>query len=229
MCCLLGSMVACLLAPCTSRERSRDIVHYNCLASLTAGLKQTTAFCMIAHLYHDLYQGFWAGFVALPRSLANSLGSCSPEPIPPWLGPFMLIELVMAHSGAVHPSQFPRGWALVPVPVTGRGNSPYRRPLHTKQKSGFGAHCDGREWERVAIDASATECTACTSLSKPDVTTAQAATLSSSKSALLHLSTTPSDIKKYIFPIFRAGILKRHGSESCTWRNRDLIRTLCVW
>jgi hypothetical protein len=50
MCCLLGSIVACLLVPCTSRERSCDMVHYSCLDFLTAGLEQTTAFCMITHL-----------------------------------------------------------------------------------------------------------------------------------------------------------------------------------
>jgi hypothetical protein len=70
MCCLLGSMVACLLVPCTSRERSRDMVHHTCLDSLTAGLKQVTAFCMIAHLYHDCIRRFWAGSVALPRRLS---------------------------------------------------------------------------------------------------------------------------------------------------------------
>jgi hypothetical protein len=41
---------------CTWWQRFRDMVH-NCLDSLTAGLKQTTAFCIIAHLYHNLYQG----------------------------------------------------------------------------------------------------------------------------------------------------------------------------
>jgi undecaprenyl pyrophosphate phosphatase UppP len=44
MCSLLGSMVACLLVLCTSRERSRDMDQYNWLDSLTAGLKQTTGF-----------------------------------------------------------------------------------------------------------------------------------------------------------------------------------------
>jgi hypothetical protein len=74
---------ACLLAPCTSREHSRDMVHFNCLDSLTAGLKQTTAFCMIGNLYHDLYQGVLGWFCGL--------GS----------------ELELAHSGAVHPADFP--------------------------------------------------------------------------------------------------------------------------
>jgi hypothetical protein len=95
MCCLLGSMVACLLVPSrdfsrlleTSRERSRDMVHYNCLDSLTAGLKQTAALCMTAHLYHDLYQGVWAGSVALPLSLSWLTRVLSTLPIPPWLGP----------------------------------------------------------------------------------------------------------------------------------------------
>jgi hypothetical protein len=78
MCCLLGSMEACVLVPCTYRERSPDVVHHNCLDSLTAGLKQTT--CMIAHLYYDLYQGVWGWLCGLAS------------------------ELELAHSGAVHPA-----------------------------------------------------------------------------------------------------------------------------
>jgi hypothetical protein len=109
MCCLLGSMVACLLVPYTSRERSRSMVH-NCLDSLTVELKQTTAFCMIAHLYNDLYQGVLGWFCGLAS------------------------ELELAHSGAVHPANSP-DWAL--VPVTGRSTSAYRRPLRTNQKSGL--------------------------------------------------------------------------------------------
>jgi hypothetical protein len=63
------------------------LVHYNCLDSLTAGLKQTTAFCMIAHFYHDLYQGVLGWFCGLAS------------------------ELELAHVGAVHPADSP--W-LVP-------------------------------------------------------------------------------------------------------------------
>jgi hypothetical protein len=83
MCCPIGSMVACLLVRCTSRERSRDMVHHNCLDSLTAGLKQTTAFCMIAHVYFDLYQRVLGWFCSLAS------------------------ELELAHSGAVHPASVP--------------------------------------------------------------------------------------------------------------------------
>jgi hypothetical protein len=83
MCCLLGSMFACLLVPCTSQERSHDMVHYYCLDSLTGGLKHTTAFCMIAHLYHDLYQGALGWFCGLAS------------------------ELELAHSGAVHSANSP--------------------------------------------------------------------------------------------------------------------------
>jgi hypothetical protein len=56
------------------------MVHYSFLGSLTAGLKQTTTFCtrMIAHLYHDLYQGVLGWFCGLDS------------------------ELELAHSGAVH-------------------------------------------------------------------------------------------------------------------------------
>jgi hypothetical protein len=94
MCCLLGSMVACLLVRCTSRECSHDMVHYNCLDSLTARLTKTTALCTIAHLYHYLYQGVSGWFCCLA------------------------LELELANAGAVHPADFPHGWALVPVPVT---------------------------------------------------------------------------------------------------------------
>jgi hypothetical protein len=80
--CLPGSMVACLV-PCISRERSRDIVHYKCSDSLTAGLKQTTTLCMIAHLYHDLYQGVLGWFCGLAS------------------------ELELAHSDAVHLANSP--------------------------------------------------------------------------------------------------------------------------
>jgi hypothetical protein len=77
-------MVACLLVPCTLIENApEDMVHYNCLDSLTAGLKQTTAFGMIAHLYHDLYQGVLGWFCGLAS------------------------ELELAHSGAVHHANFP--------------------------------------------------------------------------------------------------------------------------
>jgi hypothetical protein len=71
------------VVPCTSRERSRDMVHYNCLDSLTAGLQQTTTFCMIAHLYHDLYQGVLGWFCGLAS------------------------ELELAHLGAVNPANSP--------------------------------------------------------------------------------------------------------------------------
>jgi hypothetical protein len=59
------------------------MVHYNCLDSLTAGLKQATAFSMIAHLYQDLYQGVLGWFCGLAS------------------------ELELAHSGAVHPANSP--------------------------------------------------------------------------------------------------------------------------
>jgi hypothetical protein len=69
MCCLLGSLVACLLVPCTSRERSRDMVHYNCLNSLKAGIEQTTAFCMTTNLYHEKYQVVMVWFFGLASEL----------------------------------------------------------------------------------------------------------------------------------------------------------------
>jgi hypothetical protein len=139
MCGLLGSMVAYLLVPCTSRERSRDMVHYNCLDSLTAGLKQTTAFSMIVNLYHDFYQGIWAGSVALPRSLSWLTLVLSTLPIPPWLGP-----------GASDRAQ----------------HLALQAPTSRQAKKMFGALCDGRGRERVLIHASAAESTAPHSPSK---------------------------------------------------------------
>jgi hypothetical protein len=109
---------------------------------------------MISHLYYELHHGgliwFW-GFSS---------------------------ELELARWGAVHPAKSLVGLTLVPVPVTGRSTSPYRRPLHTKRENGFCALCGGRGRERVAFHASAA--VHCTSLSKPDIST-----LSSSNSALL--------------------------------------------
>jgi hypothetical protein len=64
-----------------------------------------------------------------------------------------------------------------------------------------------------------------------DVTTAQAATLSSSKSALLPPIDQANAVRPQeilLFSIIRAGLLEPHLSESCTWRNRDFIRTLCM-
>jgi hypothetical protein len=59
------------------------MVHYNRLDSLTAGLKQTIAFCVIAQLYHDLYQGVLGWFCGLAS------------------------ELELAHLGAVHHANSP--------------------------------------------------------------------------------------------------------------------------
>jgi hypothetical protein len=92
------------------------------------------------------------------------------------------------------------GLVPVPWPVTGRSTSAYRHALHTKQKRGFGARCDGRGWERVAIHASAAECSAPHSPSQMSPLPrlphrAQASRL------YCPLSTTPvpSEIKKCIF------------------------------
>jgi hypothetical protein len=52
------------------------------IALLTAGLKQTTAFQMIAHLYCDLYQGGLGWFC------------------------YLASELQLAHSCAVYPANF---------------------------------------------------------------------------------------------------------------------------
>jgi hypothetical protein len=86
MCCLLGSMVACFSVPCTS-QRSGDMVHYHCLDSLTAGLKQTTAFCMIANLYRDLHQGLLGWFCGLASELELAHSAAVQPANYPWLGP----------------------------------------------------------------------------------------------------------------------------------------------
>jgi hypothetical protein len=54
--------------------------------ALTAGLKQTTAFRMIAHRYCDLYQGVLVDFCG-------------------WAS-----EIELASSGAVHPAKPPMAW-----------------------------------------------------------------------------------------------------------------------
>jgi hypothetical protein len=69
-----------------------------------------------------------------------------------------VIQAVVVDHVTGPPCQIPRGLTL--VPVTGRSTSPYRRPLHTKRKIGFGALFGGRGRERVAFHASAAECTA---------------------------------------------------------------------
>jgi hypothetical protein len=70
------------------------MVHYNCLDSLTAGLKQIPPFALLHKFIMICMMGFWAGSVALPGSLSCLTRVLSTLPIP-------------------------HGWALVPVPVTG--------------------------------------------------------------------------------------------------------------
>jgi hypothetical protein len=155
MCCLLGSMVACLLVPCTARELSCDMVHYNCLDSLTAGLKQTTACYMIANFYHDLYQGVLGWFCGLAR------------------------ELELAHSGAVHPNSPMAGpWCQC------QGTAPRPTGAHSPSSKKVGLEHvvmdgDGKRSQLMHLLRNALH------LTLQDVTNDQAATLSSSKSALL--------------------------------------------
>jgi hypothetical protein len=54
-------------------------VHNNCLDSLTSGLKQTTTFCIIAHLCHDLYQGVLGWFCGFAWELELT-HSCAHHP-----------------------------------------------------------------------------------------------------------------------------------------------------
>jgi hypothetical protein len=145
-------------------------------------------------------RGVWSGSDALPRSLS-------------WL------------AGVLSTLPNPRGLTLVPVPVAGRSTSPYRRPLHTKRKCGFGALC-GRGRERVAFHASAAECTA------PRTPSQISPLLRRFHFELKQLGFTAAyrarqcllTSRNTFISIRRAGLLLPHGSESGTWHNRDLIR-----
>jgi hypothetical protein len=81
MCCLLASMVACSLVPCTSREWSHDIWSTTAWITLTATPKQAATFCRISNLYNELHQ----------EGLVWSLGFAS--------------DLELARWGAVHPAK----------------------------------------------------------------------------------------------------------------------------
>jgi hypothetical protein len=144
MCCLLASMVACSLVPCTSQE-FRPVTWSTTTAwiSLTAGPKHAATFCMISQLYYELHPGIWSCSGALPRSLSWLAGVLSTLPIP-------------------------RGLTL--VPVTGRSTSPYRRPLHAKRKSGRSTFC----WSGTGKGRISCICCRmhCTSLCKPVISTA---------------------------------------------------------
>jgi hypothetical protein len=91
-------------------------------------------------------------------------------------------EIELARWGAVNPAKSLVGLTL--VPVTGSSTSPYRRPLHTKRKSGFWGTLWWLETGKGRISCICCRMH-CTSLSKPVLSTSQAATLSSSNSALL--------------------------------------------
>jgi hypothetical protein len=179
---------------------------YNCLDSLTAGLKHTTAVRMIAHRYLGLYQRVLGWFFGLAS------------------------ELELAHSGAVLPANI-NGWAVVPVPATGRITSPFSRPPHTEQTTAVLEH-----FVMVGDGKGRISCICCgtrfTSVSEPDDATAQARLPLCAQASRLYcyLSTTkmPSEMDKYIYSIFRAGVLEPHWPESCAWHNRELIRPLCM-
>jgi hypothetical protein len=100
--------------------------------------------------------------------------------------------------------------------------------MHVLTQRGSVALCDGRGRERVAIDASAAECTAPHSPSQMSPLLRLPLRAQASRHCC-HLSTMPmpSDTKNTLFFILRAGLLEPHGSETCTWHNRDL-RTLCM-
>jgi hypothetical protein len=66
---------------------SRGMVLYNCMDSLTARLRQTTAFGMISHLYRDLYQGVWDWFCGLASELELGHSGAVHSANSRWLGP----------------------------------------------------------------------------------------------------------------------------------------------
>jgi hypothetical protein len=206
ICCLLGSMVACLLVPCTSRERSCDMVHYNGLDSLTAGLKQTTSFCMIAHICHDLYQGVFGWFCGLAS------------------------ELGLAHSGAVHPANSPMAWpwcqchsqATAPRP-TGAHFSPSKKVVlehFVMVWNGKGSQFMHllQNALHLTLQARCQHCLGCHFELEQVGFTANYRP----RQCLLTSRNT-------FFSIFGAGLLEPHGSESCTWHSHDLIPTVCLY
>jgi hypothetical protein len=134
MCCLLGGMVACLLVPCTSREFSRDMVHYHLLDSLTVGQKQTTAFFTIARLYHDLYQGFLGWFCSLDS------------------------ELDLAHSGSIHLANSPMAGPWCQCQLEGAASRPtgaHFTPSKTVILNLFVMVGDGKGWQFMHLPRNA--------------------------------------------------------------------------
>jgi hypothetical protein len=112
------------------------MVHHNCLYYPDS---RTETCCHLSHDFTPLLLiasgGFGLVLGLCLGALAGSLGCCPP-------------------------CQIPRGSTLVPVPLTGRRTSSYRRPLHTMRKRGFGTLCGGRGRERVTFHATAAERTA---------------------------------------------------------------------
>jgi hypothetical protein len=197
MCCLLASMVACVWVPCTFREWSRDMVHNNCLDYPE---NRTETRCNLLHDFTPLLRIASGGFgLVLGLCLgAGSLGCCPP-------------------------CQIPRGLTLVPVPVTGRSPSPYRRPLQTKQKGGlehFVVFGDGKGSHLMHLLLNALH------------RTLQARYLHRCQFELKQLGSTAAyrarqcllTSRNTFISILRAGLLQPHGSESGTWHNHDLIR-----
>jgi hypothetical protein len=82
MCCLLASIIAYLLVPCTSREPSRDMVHNNCFDSRDS---RTETRCHLLHDFTPLIR-FVSGGVGLVLGLCWSsswrAGCCPPCEIP---------------------------------------------------------------------------------------------------------------------------------------------------
>jgi hypothetical protein len=154
LCCLLASMVACSLVPCTSREWSTTA-----WITLIAGPKHAANFWMISHLYMKCIRGVWSGSGALPRSLSWLAGVLSTLPNPSWLDPG-----ASASDRAQH--------LALQTPTSHQAKKRFWRTLWW---SGMGKG-------RISCICCRMHCT---SLPKPDISTAQAATLSSSKSALL--------------------------------------------
>jgi hypothetical protein len=94
------------------------MVHHNFLDSLIAGLKQTTAICMIAQ------QGFLGWFCSLA------------------------LELGLAHSGAVHPANFPMAGPWCQCQRQGTAPSPADAHFATSKKAAlehFGMVGDGKK------------------------------------------------------------------------------------
>jgi hypothetical protein len=148
-------------------------------------------------------RGVLAGSVALPRSLSWLTWVLSTLPIPPWLGPGASDrEQHLALQAPTSHQAKKSGLEHFVMVGDGKG-SPFmhllQNALHLTLKARC-HHCPGCHFELKQVGFPATY--------RP-------------RQCLLTARNT-------FFSIFGAGLPEPHGSESCTWHYRDLLRTLCM-